>query len=108
LVYIQNDGVVRFNFTQPKQILEILRGLCSGKTNVYEDLSRAFDRETQNGMEMHVYNDLLLKTIKAIETNFRKRVVSNLLTDRNAVLPNQQQQVTDETDFELITWLIIQ
>lgn len=107
LVYIQDDGVVRFNFTQPKQILEIMRGLCSGKSSSYEALCRAFDESTENGLKMGFYNDLLSKTLKAIEGNFRKRLAGNLLTDRNAVLPNRKQQVTENTDFDLITWLII-
>jgi len=56
---------------------------------------------------MSFYNDLLAKAVKAIEGNFRKRVVGNLLTDRNSVLPESTQQVTESSDFELITWLII-
>jgi hypothetical protein len=107
LVYILNDGVARFNFTHPKQILEIMRDLCSGQTSAYEDLCRLFDEQTQNGTDMSCYNDLLAKAIKAIEGNFRKRLAGSLLTDRNAILPERTQQVTEDTDFELITWLII-
>jgi len=107
LLYIQNDGAARFNFTHPKQILEIMRDLCSGKTSAYENLCRLFDEQTKNGTDMSFYNDLLAKAVKAIEGNFRKRVVGNLLTDRNSVLPESTQQVTESSDFELITWLII-
>jgi hypothetical protein len=107
LVYIQDDGVVRFGFTHPKQILEIMRGLCSGQNSAYEELCRAFDDQTRNGMQMDFYNDLLNKAVKSIEERFKKRLAGNLLTDRAAVLPAQAQQVTDKTDFELITWLII-
>jgi hypothetical protein len=32
LVFIQADGTVRYNFTAPKQVLEIFRALCQGKT----------------------------------------------------------------------------
>ena len=31
LVYVRDDGTVRFSFAQPKQILEIFRLLCSGQ-----------------------------------------------------------------------------
>jgi hypothetical protein len=58
-------------------------------------------------MQMDFYNDLLNKAVKSIEERFKKRLAGNLLTDRAAVLPAQAQQVTDKTDFELITWLII-
>jgi len=56
---------------------------------------------------MSFYNDLLAKAVKAIEGNFRKRMVGSLLTDRSAVLLGSIEQVTESTDFELITWLII-
>jgi SNF2 family DNA or RNA helicase len=107
LVYIQNDGVARFNFTHPKQILEIMRDLCSGKTGAYEGLCRLFDEQTKNGEDMTVYNGLLKKAVTAIESMFRKRTASKLIEGRNAVLPSIQEQVTDQTDFELITWLVI-
>lgn len=107
LIYIQNEGIVRFNFTHPKQILDIFRELCSGKASAYENLCGAFDLQTENGGKMDFYSDLLAKAMKAIESNFRKRIVGNLLTNRQAVLPIRQQQVNEETDFELITWLVI-
>jgi SNF2 family DNA or RNA helicase len=107
LVYMQDEGVLRFGFTHPKQILEIFRGLCAGKTSPYEDLCRLFDDQTKNGTDMSFYNDLLEKAVKSIESTFRKRVITQLTTDRRAVLPKQEQQVNDKTDFELITWLII-
>jgi len=107
LVYIQNEGVVRFGFTHPKQILTIFRELCSGNFSPFEDLCREFDRETQNGRNMKTYNDLLDKTIRSIENSFKKRVTSNLQSGRSAVIPQLDAQVTDKTDFELVTWLVI-
>jgi hypothetical protein len=107
LVYIQDDGIVRYNFTSPKQILEIMRDLCSGKTSAYENLIRLFDEQTKNGTDMSFYNDLLTKAVKAIEGNFRKRIATKLLEGRSAVLPGVQEQVTEQTDFDLITWLVI-
>lgn len=108
LVYIQDDGVIRFNFTHPKQILEIFRALCSGKTDVHEDLCRLFNEQTNNGKDMSVFSDLLMKAVKGIEGSFRKRMVGRLIADRDAVLMPQNQQVTEQTDFNLITWLVIQ
>ena len=108
LAYIQQDGVVRFNFGQPKQILELMRDLCAGRNHAYEELCRAFDVQTQNGLDMSTYNDLLSKTVKAIENNFRKRAAGRLVEGRSAVLPLLQEQVSEQTEFELITWLVIQ
>ena len=107
LVYIQNEGVTRFGFTHPKQILTIFRELCSGNDAPFENLCREFDKGTQNGTKMQVYNDLLEKTVQSIENSFRKRVTSSLLMGRGAVIPESDEQVNDKTDFELVTWLVI-
>jgi hypothetical protein len=109
LVYIKNDGEVRYNFTSPKQILDIFRALCSGKNAPYEDLCRLFNDQTKNGEDMTPYNALLKKAVNKIEEMFRKRTAGTLQSGgRGAMLPGLEEQVTDQTDFELITWLVIQ
>ncbi len=107
LVYVRTDGVVRFTFAQPKQILEIYRLLCAEKTAPYEELCNLFDQETCGGASMDCYNDLLLKAVRSIASTFRKRSVSHLLSGRGAVLVDQRAQAQETTDFELITWLVI-
>ena len=107
LAYMLNEGMVRFGFTHPKQILTIFRELCSGNLKPFEELCREFDRETHNGTNMKAYNDLLEKTVQAIEGSFKRRVTSGLLSGRGAVIPESNAQVTDKTDFELVTWLVI-
>jgi SNF2 family DNA or RNA helicase len=107
LVYILDEGVVRFNFTHPKQILDFMRALCSGKSFPYESLCSSFNEQTQNGKDMTAYNDLLEKAIKAIESTFRKRAAGRLTEGRSALLLRSQEQVNEQTEFELITWLVI-
>lgn len=107
LVYVQNDGSVRFNFAQPKQILEMYQILCAGKTAPYEEICNIFNQQTHNGNELSLYNDLLKKSVISIENTFRKRSLRDLKIDRNAVIIDTQKQAKASTDFELITWLII-
>lgn len=107
LVYVRDDGTVRFSFAQPKQILEIYRLLCSGKTAAYEQLCQLFDTETNNGADMSLYNRLLAAAVDSIAKTFQKRVAAGLQTSRDFVIPNQQEQARETTDFELITWLVI-
>jgi len=107
LVYVRDDKIVRYTFSQPKQILEIYRLLCADRTTVYEELCNLFDRETQNGTNMMRYNELLQAAINSIATTFRRRSLSQLQTSRSAVLVDQPQQVTNTTEFDLITWLVI-
>jgi hypothetical protein len=107
LVYILNDGVVRFNLTHLKQILEIMRALCAGRTQPYDDLCRLFDQETQQGDDMRRVDALLQQALTALQRAFGRRAAGLLLQGREAVLPDRGQQVTGETEFELITWLVI-
>ncbi|MFM7382559.1 MAG: C-terminal helicase domain-containing protein, partial [Microcystaceae cyanobacterium] len=108
LVYILTDGTVRYTFTQPKQILKIFQELCAGKDKPYEDLCRLFDRRTENGVNMAVENDLLLKAVQSITETFSKRALSNLFNmGKRGLLPAKAAQVSQASDFELVTWLVI-
>ena len=104
LVYIQDNGNVRFSFGHAKQILTLFRELCSGKTAAYAELCDLFDRQTQDGQDMSYYDALLAKAMESINKNYRRRIAQGLTQSRNFVIPNQP--VTSAT-FELVTWLVI-
>ena len=108
LVYIRDDGEVRYTFAQPKQILEMYRLLCADVERAYENLCTLFDKETDNGGDMTRYNDLLQKAVNSLTRTYRKRAVSNLVAGRGGTLVKPEKQVRNVTDFELITWLVIQ
>lgn len=108
LVYIREDGEVRYTFAQPKQILEMYRLLCADVKKPYEDLCTLFDKQTDNGTDMTQYNDLLQKAVNSLTLTYRKRAVRNLVAGRGGTLIKPQKQVRSITDFELITWLVIQ
>ena len=108
LVYIRDDGTVRFNYTNSKQVLEIFRLLCEGHTEPMEDLCKIFNRATDNGNEMTAYADLLKKAVAEISSVYKKRSAAKLTLDRTAVIAPRSQQINSIADFELITWLVIQ
>ena len=107
LVYVLDDGNVRFTFAHPKQILDIYRILCSGKTECHAGLCNLFDQQTNHGSDMKDYDRLLHKSVESLAATFRKRAASGLLSGRGFVLPNEQEQVHEKTDLELVTWLVI-
>ena len=107
LVYIRDNGDVRYNFTNSKQILEIFSMLAAGNDKAFEKLCDIFNAETSNGNEMKKYDELLEKAINEMTRTFKKRAVGALLSGRGGKLPTQAQQVKGAEDFELITWLII-
>ena len=107
LVYVWDDGTVRYTFAQPKQILEICRLLCADRTAAITDLCNAFDRETNDGADMTRYNELLKNAVASIENTFRKRAAASLLSNRSGLLMDFRKQVDDTTEFDLITWLAV-
>ena len=110
LAYVHDDGTVRYNFTHPKQILEIFRLLALGKTDVNENLCQLFDNETAHGKNMTAYSKLLDHAIATTHATLGKRAVTNLLAGRGGQLfddipePNPGR---DRQEFELVTWLVI-
>ena len=107
LVYIRDDGEVRYNFTAPKQILELFRLLCQGKTEPYSALCQLFNAETQHGADMNHYNGLIDQAVKAIVAQFGKKNFANLFTGKQAKLVKASHSVKSVDDFDLISWLVI-
>ena len=107
LVYVREDGTVRYNYTNAKQILEIFRLLCQGRKEPFYKLCDMFNDETNHGTVMDKYADLLKKSIEEISAVFKKRANSKLTSDRSALLIPSTKLINNTDDFELITWLII-
>ena len=107
LVYIRDDGNVRFNYTNAKQILEIYRMMCQDRKAPYEKLCDLFNKETHNGEEMGTYTELLKKAVDEIIRVFKKRGNQKLTTDRGALLIPVENQIKEIENFELVTWLVV-
>jgi superfamily II DNA or RNA helicase len=108
LVYIRDDGQVRFNYTNAKQILEIYRLMCSGKSQAFEELCEIFNAETNQGEDMQKYSELLAKAIDEISRIFNKRSNQKITgNDRGALLIPKSKRINETNNFELVTWLII-
>lgn len=108
LLYVHNDGTVRFTFAQPKQTMLLLRDLAAEEPAAFNKLCQLFDVQTSDGADMSHYDKLLQKALDSIENTFQKRATTGLLTSRNAVLPTTGQSPSATGDgFDLVTWLVI-
>ena len=107
LIYVREDGEVRYNFTSPKQVLEILRTVCQGRTIPCAELSRLFDAETGNGKDMSRYGMLLERAVSAIAAQSDRKNLGNLLAGRGGKLVDEDKLARSADDFELVTWLVI-
>jgi SNF2 family DNA or RNA helicase len=107
LIYIRDDGEVRYNFTSSKQVLEIFRAVSQGTTEPYADLCELFDAQTKHGEDMGQYSHLLDKAVSAIAAQFGRKNVGSLFAGRSGKLTDASKQIKHAADFELITWLVI-
>jgi ERCC4-related helicase len=107
LVYVRNDGTVRFNYIHAKQVLEMYRLLCGGKTIPYEILCDLFNSETNNGASMEKYSELLKSAVNEISRLFKKRNLQQLTTKRDGMLIPADGKNDEINKFELVTWLVI-
>jgi hypothetical protein len=108
LVYVLDDGTVRFTFARPKETMLLLRDLTADQTTAHERLCNLFDAKTADGSDMSHYDELLRKALASIENTFARRAASNLLSGRDAQLPQTADTpVADHGGFDLVTWLVI-
>lgn len=108
LVYVHDDGTVRFSFAQPKETMLLLRDLAAGEPAAFEKLCDLFDQRTQDGADMSHYDGLLRKALASIEHTFQRRAAASLLSGRAALLPNTGDVPTSSgDDFDLVTWLVL-
>jgi len=107
LVYVRETGEVRYNFTAPKQVLEIFRAVCQGKSEPYAALCELFDEQTKDGAEMERYSELLEVAVKAIAAQSDKKNMGNLFDSRGGKLLDNDKLAKSAADFELVTWLVI-
>ena len=107
LVYVRDDGSVRYTFGQAQRCLALFRALAAGRPDALQTLEDAFDRETQQGQRMKKYDALLAAALRSIAGTFRDAELAGLGRDRGAVLTEKPQVPDPARDFTLVTWLVI-
>lgn len=107
LAYIREDGTIRYNYTNPKQILEIYKQLCYHKESPDPALCDLFNTATGHQKDLTRYNGLLKKTAREIMHIYRKKSFKALQSSRSAILTAPKELINDLDDLTLITWLII-
>ena len=109
IVYIYDNGNIRFGCGNAQQILSIFEATTAGKSVPLTRLCDQFDRQTDNGQRMGHYNNLLFRTISHITQAHTKTQGRNLgtLGRRDFLLPRVTEIPQQPSDFEVITWLVI-
>ena len=109
LVLLRRDGSVRFGCGLARPILEAFEAAAAGEAAPLVRLCDAFDRETERGREMGVYERLLETAIAHIRSahDSVQRSGLGVRGDRAFVLPLAASAPRTAADFELVTWLVL-
>ena len=109
LVYIHENGNVRFGCGNARQTLAVFEAAAAGKATVITELCDQFDQETQQGQDMSLYENLLNHVIAHIrQTHNREQTVGlGLSGNADFKLPLASEAPRNACDFELLTWLVI-
>jgi len=105
MVYVYDDGTVKYNYLHTKKILDFYKKLCSGRNEVIGELVELFNEETKNGKNMNKYSSLLEDAITSIIGKTEENGVASLFSKGGTTL--QKSLFTGIEDFELISFLII-
>jgi len=105
MVFISEDGEVVCDYLNPKQMLDILRLLCRGKTEPDIALCRQFNAETNDGRDMSEVSELLSEAIDSILAAKESGDIDSLFKSggTSALL----SAVSGLDDFELICFLAV-
>ena len=103
------DYLVNFDIHwNPVRIIQRFGRIDSiGSANATAQLVNFWPTQDLEKYVMSLYNKLLTAAVASIARTFQKRVAAGLQSGRDFVIPNQQDQANDPTDFELVTWLVI-
>ena len=105
MVYVYDNGEVKYNFLRTKSILDFYKKLCSGKNEVLVDLVNNFNKETSDGKKMNKYSDLLESAIDNLIGKKEEKGMASLFRKCGTTI--QKILFKGIEDFELVSFLII-
>ena len=105
LLYVTQDGAVKFSFLHAKKILDYYKKLCSGQSDVFAELVAQFNSETQDGSSMKAYSALLEAAIQNLIGKKQEIGVASLFSKGGTTM--QKEYYDGIEDFELISFLVL-
>lgn len=106
VMYVKNDGSIKFNSLQSQQTLSYFKKLCLGQNHVLNKLVNDLKLETHDMRNMEQYTNLLKKAINSISNNKEKNEIESLFTPGGTMIDTNH--IDDEqNNFEVVSFLII-
>ena len=109
VIYIQDNGTIRFGCANARQALGVFEAATSGKTEPLTRLCDRFDRLTDFGKTMVHFDGLLNSVIAHIRQAHSDTQTRNLRPGgaRDFRFTPASETPRSAADFELVTWLVV-
>ena len=109
IVHVRDSGKIRHGCASVKQTLDLFQELSLGKTEAINKLCDDFNRETENGADMVVYDSLLNTAVEHIgQAHVRTQAAGlGLQGSGDFKLSKSSETPGGAEDFELVTWLVM-
>ena len=109
VVYVQDNGTIRFGCANARQALGVFESAASGRVEPLTRLCDQFDRLTDFGKTMGHYDGLLNGVIAHIRQAHSDTQTRNLRPGgaREFQFPAASETPRTAADFELVTWLVV-
>ena len=109
LAYVEDNGQIRFNSVNVKQILSVFSSLAIGESSPLLQLCKLFDSETNYGQTMGEYNKRLNSVVTSISKLHRKQEFDVLKpsADKSGKNPKALNVPKKLDQFDLVSWLVI-
>lgn len=104
LVYMGEDGKVVCDHLDPKRFLDLMRFACKGRDEIYADLCRAFNDETDDGRSMSSVSRLLTESIDSIVDQKEQSELEDFLNGKDSFSTVKSNGMDD---FELVCFLVV-
>ena len=105
LIYVSETGEIQLNFTQAKQVLDVLKKLSIGRSHPDPEAVAGFNCLTKAGGDMSHYQSLLARAVAGITGKAEEKGVESLFQRGGTVLSKDSFRGID--DFEVVAYLII-
>lgn len=105
MVYIGTNGDVICDYLNPKEMLDDIRFLCSGKKEPIKELCKCFNEETDDGKNMTGMSELLGEAINSVIDSKEESDIDSLFSagGTSALM----SAISGLDDFELICFLVV-
>ena len=99
------QGNVVYDHTQVKKVLDVIRTTAKHEVEPIKSLCTQFNRETDDGIRMDKYSDLLQEAVKSIIDVKEDSDIDSLFANGSDVLFDGRIEGLD--DFQLVSFFVI-